>query len=112
MTERHPMAPGRADLRAFDSSGEFAEVADRIIAPAIARFVATRRTGFASTLRGLAAPMLAAAAVVMAIGIGALAIVTDAPRPGVPAELLAQWMEAEHVPTNGELLFAFQGYGR
>jgi hypothetical protein len=56
--------------------------------------------------------MLTAATVVMAVGFGALAIVTDTPRLGGPADLLAQWIEAEHVPTNGELLFTFQGYGR
>jgi hypothetical protein len=53
--------------------------------------------------------MLAAASVVITLGIGALAIVTDAPRPSTPADLLAQWIEAERVPTNGELLFTFQG---
>jgi hypothetical protein len=106
------MTPGRADLRALDGSGDFSDVADRIVSPALARFVATRRTGFASTLRGLAVPMLAAAAVVMAVGFGALATVTDAPRLGGPPDLLAQWIEADHVPTNGELLFTFQGYGR
>jgi hypothetical protein len=106
------MTPGRTDLRALDSSGDFTDVADRVVAPALARFIAMRRDGFASTLRGFAMPMLVAAGVVMAIGLGALAMVTDAPRAGDPAVLLAQWIEAEHVPTNGELLFTFQGYGR
>ena len=112
MTERDSVTPGRADLSALDGSRDFTDVTDRVVSPALTRFIAMRRGGFASTLREFAVPMLAAAVVVMAVGLGALVMVTDAPRPGDPAVLLAQWIEAEHVPTNGELLFTFQGYGR
>jgi hypothetical protein len=56
--------------------------------------------------------MLAAAALVMAVGFGALVIVTHGPRPADPADLLTEWIDAEHVPTNRELLITFQGYGR
>ena len=112
MTERDSMTPGRVDLSALEDSGDFTAVADRVITPALARFIAMRQGGFIGTLRGFAMPMLAAAVVVMAIGLGALISVTTAPRRGDPAVLLAQWIEAEHVPTNGELLFTFQGYGR
>jgi hypothetical protein len=106
------MTPGRADLSALDGSGDFSDVADRVVAPALARFVAMRQGGFPSTLRGFAKPMLAAAVVVMAIGLGVLVRVTNTPRVGAPAALLAQWIESDHVPTNGELLLTFQGYGR
>jgi hypothetical protein len=112
MTERDSLAPGRADLRVIDPSGDFADVAERLVSPALARFVATRQSGFASTLRGFAVPMLAAAALVMAVGFGALVIVTHGPRPADPADLLTEWIDAEHVPTNRELLITFQGYGR
>jgi hypothetical protein len=112
MTERDSMTPGRADLRALDGSGDFADVANRVVAPALARFMAKRRSEFAPTLRGFAVPLVAAAAVVMAVGLGGLAVITSAPRPRDPAELLAQWIEANHVPTNGELLLTFQGYGK
>ena len=112
MTERDSVTPGRADLRALDGSGHFTDLADRLVARALARFMEKRRGEFVSTLRGFAVPMLAAAAVVMAVGLGALAIMTSAPDPHAPADVVAQWIEANHVPTNGELLLTFQGYGR
>jgi hypothetical protein len=112
MTERDAMTPGRADLSALDRSVDFTKVADRVVSPALARFIAMRRGGFAATLRAYTVPMLAAAMVVMAIGLGVFVRVTNTPRAGDPTALLAQWIQAEHVPTNGELLLTFQGYGR
>jgi hypothetical protein len=112
MTERDSMTPGRADLRALDAPGDFADVGTRVVAPALARFVAKRRGEFAPTLSGFAVPMLAAAAVVMAVGLGALAVIMSAPRPRDRDEFIAQWIEANHVPTNGELLLTLQGYGK
>src|SRR5688572_31136814 len=100
MTERDSTTPGRADLSALDGSGDFSDVADRVVAPALARFIAMRRGGFASTLRGLMVPMLAAAVFVMAIGLGALVRVMDTPRAGDPAHLLAQWIERSEEHTS------------
>ena len=50
MTEGDSLTPGRADLSALDRSVDFTEVADRVVSPALAHFIAMRRGGFASTL--------------------------------------------------------------
>ena len=57
---------------------------------------------------------IAAAAAIVAIAGGAM--LTAAPNESAPAgsvdALVATWADRQHVPTNGELLRAFQGYGQ
>jgi hypothetical protein len=110
MTEKDP---GRIDLRVIDDAD--AERADRVIAESLARIAATpQQEPYDPILiwtERYTRPALAAAAVLAAIAIGTLALTEgrgDAPPLEVSA--LASWAESQHVPTNGELLLAFQGY--
>ncbi len=102
-----PLAPGRIDLRALDDPGD-AGKAEQIIRSALARVDLTPRV--APWLAARSGPVLAAAAAVLVVAFGLLAL---APRgkasPGASA-ILAEWIAASHVPTNGEILAAFQGY--
>lgn len=56
---------------------------------------------------------IAAAALLAMVG-SSLAITATRARPASPSAdaLIASWAERQHVPTNGELLLAFQGYQR
>ena len=57
---------------------------------------------------------IAAAAAIVAIA--GVAMLTVTPNDSAPAgsvsTLIATWADRQHVPTNGELLYAFQGYGQ
>lgn len=108
MTDPH--APdGRLDLRALDAEHDPAR-ADAVIGAVMSRIEATGqpRDDLAS-LRRYQRVLLAAAAVLAAI---ATTAVVAAPRrsQAAPTDVIASWTESQHVPTNGELLAAYQGY--
>jgi hypothetical protein len=120
MTEQSPTPPGssgRIDLRAIDSAD--ARQADRVIAAAMSRIATSPEQYPGDTLVALAErftrPALVAAALLAAVAIGTVAY-SDAPRERDSSPLASQvatltsWAESQHVPTNGELLLAFQGY--
>ena len=111
MTEQ---TPGRIDLRAIERADS--AQADRVIAAAMARIAASPgqqpRDMVVDWVERFTRPALIAAAMLAAVAIGTLALTDgrgDEPPPQVAA--LADWIESQHVPTNGELLMTFQGYG-
>jgi hypothetical protein len=102
---------GRIDLRAIDEPDD-PHRADRIVRAAMARarWPAGGARGVQASIGAYGRTVMAAAAVLVAIAAG---MVVAAQREGVqPASVLAAWSESQHVPTNGELLVAFQGYER
>jgi hypothetical protein len=105
--------PGRIDLRAIDEPVLPAQ-ADRVIANAMsrARGRAGQREDVAASLLAYARPVLAAAAVLLILAAGAMRLAPARSATTSSSSILATWAEAGHVPTNGELLAAFQGYER
>lgn len=112
--------PGRVDFRALVDDPQFGNV-DRVMAAVMA--AARDRHGLSVTeasqvrlhvLGALAAharPLAAAAAILIALSLAALRLPGTSPSPP-PQQALATWVQSNHVPTNGELLTTFQGYGR
>jgi negative regulator of sigma E activity len=104
-------------LRAIDSAD--AQQADRVIAAAMSRISASPDQYPRDTVVALAErftrPALVAAAVLAAVAIGTVAFTNarrerDSSPEASQVATLASWAESQHVPTNGELLLAFQGY--
>ena len=87
------------------------EAADRVVAAVMARVRSQDEPpggvldtiGVAVRFRWVAAAAVLAAAV-------ALALVARAEPVSQSADLVAQWVSLQHVPSNGELLTTFQGY--
>jgi hypothetical protein len=112
MTEQQN-TPGRIDLRTIESL--HSPNADRIIANAIARSDTGARIGQFSILSALQAQArigFAAAAILLVIAVGTVALTEKRAAAGEPETVLADWSRSNHVPTNGELLSTFQRYGR
>ena len=111
MTDR---TPGRIDLRAIERADS--AQADRVIAAAMARIAASpgqqSRDVVVEWAERFTRPALIAAAVLAAVAVGTLALTDGRREPAPQVATLATWVESEHVPTNGELLLTFQGYGR
>jgi hypothetical protein len=111
MTE-HSREPGRIDLRAIDSPADPFQ-AERVIAGAMSRIAGGEsNTGVLGSIVIYSRPLLAIAAALLLIATGTL---ITKPRPAQTDQatnVLANWTESSHVPTNGELLAAFQGYER
>jgi len=110
MTESGDLQRGRLDLRALGAGVDDART-EAIIGMVISRIGARRqRAGDIETLRRMQRRLMVAAAVLAAI---ATASVVASPRRqvGMPAaDLVASWSQANHVPTNGELVAVFRGY--
>lgn len=105
--------PGRIDLRTVDAPADPLQ-AERVVAAAMSRMAVGRESkgDVLASITTYSRPLLAAAAALILIATGTL-ILTQREAQTVPAEgLLATWAESSHVPTNGELLAAFQGYDR
>jgi hypothetical protein len=113
MTDQTP-PPGRIDLRTLDDA--HAGRADRVIRAAMSRIATSPeqapRDAVAEVASRFTRPAIVAAAVLAAIAIGTLALTHRASASPAPETLLASWVESQHVPTNAELLQAFEGYGR
>jgi hypothetical protein len=97
--------PGRIDLRDFDGPADPRQ-ADRVIGAALARArlsKADRRSDGRTVWVAAAALLLLTAGLVLL-----------APRRTSEENtaLITRWTLSSHVPTNGELLAAFGGYGR
>jgi len=105
--------PGRIDLRAIDAPADPLQ-AQQVIAAAMSRMAADRESNgdVLTSIVIYARPLLAAAAALLLIATGTLIITQGRAQADQPASVLATWAESSHVPTNGELLAAFQGYDR
>lgn len=105
--------PGRIDLRAIDEPAD-PNQAERVIAAVRSR----KRVPMSETadvLAGVAAwsrPILAAAAALLLAATATLLRTRERAQDDQPVSVVASWAESSYVPTNGELLAAFQGYGR
>lgn len=112
MTDRS-LEPGRVDLRAIDEPADSAR-ADRVIAAAIARVTAGADAPgdvFAG-IEAYARPLVAIAAALLLAATGTLLLTRGGAEADTATNVVADWALSAHVPTNGELLAAFQGYGR
>ncbi len=112
MTDRS-REPGRIDLRAVDAPADPLQ-AERVIAAAMSRMAVVResRGDVLASIMSYSRPLFAAAAALILIATGTLIVTQRRAATDQPASLLATWAESSHVPTNGELLAAFQGYDR
>jgi hypothetical protein len=101
----------RVDLSAVDAHRDAARE-ELVIAGVMARVAALHRKGAADAARLRAARrwLLAAAAVLVVAAAGAVRIAPRRPGAEDPSALVGDWAQSNHVPTNGELLAAFQGY--
>lgn len=114
MTESHDRTE-RIDLRAL--APESAE-SERVIGAVMARLASRPQLSAVPTNDRLAivgrylAPawIAAAAAVAIACSVAVVSSTDDQPAP-VDA-MVTMWADQQHIPTNGELLLAFQGYRR
>ena len=110
-----PFNRGRIDLRAIDDSD--GAHADRVVAAVMTRIrhapAQTPRDLLLEFTQRVTRPALAAAAVLVAAAAGTVVVTgVDRASSAPPVATLASWADARHVPTNGELLLAFQGYRR
>jgi hypothetical protein len=110
MTDHQPL--GRIDLRAIDEPGDPGRI-DRIVASVLRQVTSDDLLGatdLLSRLGGLARPAMAAAAILLLCATAVLRWNDRAAR--APLGSLSSWAAADRVPTNGELLAAFEGYER
>ena len=105
MTEQDDDA--RIDLSAIDPFEPGLE--DRVVNAAMLRVRAAPRSTMDDIAR-LWRPGLAAAAVFTVLAIGSLLIPNNGVANESPETDVRQWVASKHVPSNGELLVAFNGY--
>jgi hypothetical protein len=103
----------RVDLRALDLDPGGV---DRVISVTMAR-VSTTLQRPVETMDDMARrsirPTIVAATLLVAAAALAIAFVDSRPDAGTPsAATVVSWIDSRHVPTNAELLLAFQGYAR
>jgi hypothetical protein len=104
---------GRIDLRPIDEPADPLQ-AERVIAAAMSRMAANGESSgdVLASIGVYARPLLATAAALLLIATGTLIVTQSRIATDQSASVLASWAETSHVPTNGELLAAFQGYNR
>jgi hypothetical protein len=100
----------RIDLRALDAAARPGE-ADRVVGAVRARIAGAGDHGLGELDR-LLRPALLAAALLVALALGVLSATARGTAAPDPELVLVAWAEAQHVPSNAELLAAFQGYAR
>ena len=111
MTESNPA--GRIDLRAVFEPADPQQV-DRVIGNVLHYVAANdliRGDDILARIGRNAAPLIAAAAIVLCCATAILHW-TDQRNGVTPVTSVAAWAESRRVPTNGELLASFEGYGR
>lgn len=108
MTEK---PEGRLDLRSLDAAHDAARE-DAVAAAVMSRIggVIPSDVRDLQLFRRYRRRLLAAAAVLAAIATGAIAMSPRRASGSGGVDLIADWLTASHVPTNGELLAAFHGY--
>jgi hypothetical protein len=99
-----PRQPGRIDLRAFDEPHDPLQ-AERIIQAALAE--ARLGTGILPWLAARWPRTVAAAAAILLAAMTLLRLAPEGSTP--PVAPLATWISENRVPTNGEILTAFEG---
>jgi hypothetical protein len=98
----------RIDLSALDASRDDRR-ADALVQNVMNRITPTASVVDLYGFAGFQRAMATAAAVLLVVA-GALVLATSRPPPNDLADLMAGWMQASHVPSNGELLSAYMGY--
>jgi hypothetical protein len=113
---RNQPEQGRVDLRALEPSDA---QADRVIGavmgalPALSRGAASSRPDPLEIVGRYLPPMWVAAAALVVIASSVAVMARRAPAESTSIDsTVAGWASQEHVPTNAELLSAFQGYHR
>ena len=105
-------APGRIDLRALDEPPDPAR-AERVIGAALSRApLGVSAPGAAPGNPARRAAALFGTAAVLLLATGLLLLAPRRPPQRTATSLIVVWTMAGHVPTNAELLGAFEGYGR
>jgi hypothetical protein len=106
-----PQAPeGRLDLRVLDADHD-PDRSDVVIGAVMSRIAATSQPrDDLAIMRRYQRLALAAAAVLAAIATAAVVAAPRRSQLAAPTDVIASWTETQHVPTNGELLAAYQGY--
>lgn len=109
----HSREPGRIDLRAIDEPADPAQ-ADRVITVALSRMSegAERTSYVLASIEAYTRPLLAVAATLLLAATGTLLLTPGRAVADEPTSVVANWAASSYVPTNGELLATFQGYGR
>ncbi|HEY1953590.1 MAG TPA: hypothetical protein VGG76_12375 [Gemmatimonadaceae bacterium] len=105
---------GRLDLRALED-GDRARGADEIIRRAIlgsARMRGALADDDPRDLRRYLRPAMLAAGILVVIAVGTVRTTRYQRRTPSPITSIAGWTETHHLPSNGELWVAFQGYGQ
>lgn len=94
---------GRIDLRALGLEHEPSQIDAAVRATLHELHQTTMLVRAQRTLLAIAAALVV---------IAAATVLNSSPRRGVESDrdVLAQWTDAGYVPTNGELLAAYQGY--
>jgi hypothetical protein len=105
---------GRIDLRVLDDARATPnpDVLARIVIARSDRFPNARARDDLQRLRRYVRPALLAAGVLVAMAIGAVRTTSLESARATPITTIAGWTESHHLPSNGELLVAFEGYGR
>ena len=96
----------RLDLRSLDAADDPRRT-DALERSIMAEVQRRPRVDDLRELRRYRTALLAAAAVLATI---ALVSMLERPRESRAADVIAEWTRDGHVPTNGELLAAYQGY--
>ena len=111
MTERPDDSGGpRLDLRALDIADNRTR-ADAVMRAVLEQITARRSQPEWLAWMPRAQRSLAAAAAILLLLAGAVVLAEGRGNPGADvADLMATWASSGHVPTNGELLAAYQGY--
>jgi hypothetical protein len=102
----------RMDLQALEVS---AADADRVMRTVMARIVSTPQRAPDSlddVARRAARPVLIAATVLVAAAAAMILFADTRAAPPNASAAMASWAGTGHVPTNEELLLAFEGYSR
>ena len=99
------------DLRALEVS---ATEADRVMRTVMARIAVTpqRSESLDDVARRAARPVLVAATVLVAAAAAMILFADTRDSAGQASTTMASWAGSGHVPTNEELLLAFEGYAR
>ncbi|HEV7596277.1 MAG TPA: hypothetical protein VGO33_14865 [Gemmatimonadaceae bacterium] len=106
--------PGRIDLRVLDESAG-APNPDTLIPAVIAASARFRNADVRDDFqqfRDYVRPALLAAGTLVAMAVGTVRSIPSENPSETPIKAVADWTGSHHLPSNGDLLLAFQGYGR
>ena len=109
----HSREPGRIDVRAIDEPADPGQ-ADRVISVVLSRLSEgpEATSNVLASIEAYTGPLLAVAATLLLAATGTLLLTGGRAEADQPTSIVANWAASSHMPTNGELLATFQGYGR